>query len=629
MLKYASWKSWIFIGFLVLGLFYSLPTWYGEDPALQIALKAKGSLTSTEAETLHLKAELQKTLQEAGLSIKSLDASGASWWLCFPNTLSQMQAKAVLEKSIFRDPKYSLSLNLLPAAPAFFKAFGAGPIKLGLDLRGGVYFLLDVDLKHLLKKRLEGYVGDLRKAMQAENIRYAAVNLNSQGVIRLGFKDSAQKEKAEKLLLKQFMEFSVSNNSSGHSSEGENAETVLDLSFNELGLQNINHQTMEQTVLTLRNRVNELGVAEAIVQSQGKDKIVVELPGIQDTAYAKKMLGKTATLEFRMEAEEIEWSALKNHGVVSPGTQIFEMEGRDPKGPALQVLLKKEIVLTGDSIIYASNAISAEGRPEVNIRLSGGSTSGFNQITGANIGKRMAVVYKEWRDNQFFERVISLATIQSALGNSFHITGLGIEESKDLALLLRSGNLPTPVSIVEERIIGPSLGQDNIKMGIVAATAGISAVAVFMCFYYGLMGLFANLCLISNLIMLLALLAGLDATITLPGIAGIVLTLGMAVDANVLIFERIREELRRKASPIAALQRGFEGAWETIFDSNLTTLISGLVLFTLGSGPIKGFAVTLSLGILTSLFTSVLGCRVLVQWYYGSKRQIKSIAVGV
>lgn len=620
MLRYAAWKSGLFFFVLLVSLFYGLPTWYGEDPALKIVSKKFDQPNAKRDSVLRA---VEVTLSEKMIKIRSLDdlhQKGPEIGLRFWNTHDQMRAKDVLERTLFQEVDDLLALNLLPVAPPFFERLGARPVKLGLDLRGGVYFLLEADLKAVLKKRLQDSVGDLKQAFQGQFIRYRAFDLGSAW--KFSFKDQPQKEQALAVLKEKFPMFNSSLKAE---------EESIEIDFHDSVVESIRHQVMEQIVLALRKRVNELGVAEALVQSQGAQKIVVELPGIQDTAYAKQMLGKTATLHFCLEADEKEASDFYNHGVVSPETQAIEYkkEGSPQHFKAPKILLKKEVLLTGDSIVHAYHAVSPEGRPEVHVQLMGQDASNFYHSTAANVGKRLAVVYQEWKQGHLFQKVISFATIDSALGNGFRISGLNVEEARDLALLLRSGNLPTSVSIVEEKVIGPALGQDNIHRGLLAAAVGIVLVAAFMFFYYGLLGLMANVGLFCNFSLLLALLASLDATITLPGIAGIVLTLGMAVDANVLIFERIREELKKKSSPLLALQRGFEGAWAAILDSNITTLISGLVLFLFGSGPVKGFAVTLSLGILTSLFTAVLGCRVLVQLYYGQKKVIGSISVGV
>jgi preprotein translocase subunit SecD len=551
---FPRWKYYVLTVLLALGLIYALPNLYGEDPAVQIKpLNAELKLSDTESaiqallEANHIRAkgiEQETAIDDTGTVLVRLY-----------NSEEQLKVKELLKKGL--GEAYSVALNLAPLTPHWLESLGAKPMKLGLDLRGGVHFLMEVDFESMMAHRMEEY--------------------SEQG----------------KPLSKTQVE-----------------ETT----------RAIRNETMERTIDTLRKRVNELGVAEAIVQRQGLNRVVVQLPGIQDTAYAKDILGKTATLKFLMQDTDHEIQTALS-GRVIPGSKVYA----DREGAP--VLLKEKVVLTGESVTGATTGQDRDGRPAVNIRL-GGDIDYFIKTTRENIGRRMAVVYIESQDHKLKETVISLAVIEGILGSQFQIKGLTMQQSRDLALLLRAGALPAPISIVEERIVGPSMGQDNIRMGMMSVAVGLGLVIFFMALYYGAFGMLANIALVANLILLLAMMSLLGATLTLPGIAGIVLTLGMAVDANVLIFERIREELRLGLSPQASIYRGFEYAFGTIMDSNLTTLIVGVILFSMGSGPIKGFAVTLCIGILTTLLTATMGSRALVHLFFGG-RTLKKVRVGI
>lgn len=555
---FPRWKYVLLAVALVIGLIYSLPNLYGEDPAVQI-MDLKGGAVGEERLN-----QVKNLLTDNKLAFKSAAIEDNQVLVRFLNAETQLAGRDLLKNKL--GDNFSVALNLAPVTPHWLMALGAEPMKLGLDLRGGVRFLMEVDVASNIKRQTRA---------------------------------------------------------------NKNAE------MSEQEINNIQNQTIEQTIATLRNRVNELGVAEAIIQRQGSNRIVVELPGIQDTARAKDILGKTATLDFMLEDSDNDvLQALQ--GSIPPGSKLYYMPNGRP------VLVKNRVILTGDSIIGASSQYdSMDNQPVVSVNLGGGGVALFRETTLNNIGKNMAVIYRESQMQEVeengvlvkkpitTERLISYATIQSALGNNFQISGMGLAESRDLALLLRAGGLPATISIVEERIIGPSLGQENIDKGITSVVVGFSLVVFFMTIYYSLFGVLANIALFFNLILLLALLSLVGATLTLPGIAGIVLTLGMAVDANVLIFERIREELRLGMPPHTSIQRGFEHAFPTIIDSNLTTLIVGLILFTIGTGPVKGFAITLSLGILTSMFTSITGTRALVEMVYGGPKPIKKLAIGI
>lgn len=605
---FARWKYYLLLTLLVLGFIYALPNLYGEDPAVQITgLRGK-----------HIDEQIQERisnlLNEHDLKFKTIALESQDALLVrFKDPEVQLTAKELIKKKLGED--FSVALNLAPSTPVWLEAIGARPMKLGLDLRGGVHFLMEVDIHSIVNRRIESYYIEMPKLLREAKIRYKKLEQMEGDKIRVQFDTPEVRNQAYALLQKRESElaFTVSD-------ESQTFSLLAKLSPNTL--QQIRNEAIEQTLATLRNRVNELGVAEAVVQRQGLNRVVVELPGIQDTAYARDILGKTATLKFLMEDHQHDLkTTFAKHPYAVVGSKVYHDRFQRP------VLLKTQPILTGESITGATTGQDRDGSPAVSVRL-GGDVALFSKTTRENIGKRMAVVYVEVKDHKTTESVISLATIQSALGNNFQITGLSREEARDLALLLRAGALPAPVSIVEESIVGPSMGQDNIRMGMISVGTGLGLILIFMTFYYSVFGMIANIALMANLILLIALMSLISATLTLPGIAGIVLTLGMAVDANVLIFERIREEMRLGMSPKASIHRGFEYAFATILDSNLTTLIVGVILFAVGTGPVKGFAVTLCIGILTSLLTATTGSRALVELLYGV-RSTRRIRIGV
>lgn len=605
MAHFPRWKYTLIIFILLLGLVYALPNVFGEDPAVQVS-GLKG--TMIDEATLE---QVQGILRKQDISAKSIAIEEEGALLArFNDTETQLKAKDAIKNGLGEG--YSVALNLAPVTPGWLQALGATPMKLGLDLRGGVHFLMEVDINSVIDRQLESFYAELPNILREAKIHYKGLERSPLGY-RVSFETTDERHEALKILQNRQSEMVFSS---------ENVDGAFDLkaAFSPPAIKEIRDNTMEQTLATLRNRVNELGVAEAVVQRHGLNKVVVELPGIQDTAYAKDILGKTATLKFMLvDFQNDPQEILKGKPVI--GSKIYYTRDKQP------VLLKKQVILTGESITGASSGQDEEGRPAVMIRL-GGDISAFSRATKENVKRPMATVYVELKDHRVEETVINVATIHSPLGNRFQVTGLKMQEARDLALLLRAGSLPAAVSIVEERIVGPSMGQENIQMGMVSVAVGMGLVLLFMVMYYSVFGLIANLALIANLILLVALMSLIGATLTLPGIAGIVLTLGMAVDANVLIFERIREELRLGMSPQASIHRGFEFAFATIIDSNLTTLIVGVILFAVGSGPVKGFAVTLCLGILTSLFTATTGSRALVYLLYG-KKNIKHVKVGL
>lgn len=608
--SFPRWKYALLAITLVLGFIYALPNLYGEDPAVQV-IGLNGAVVDAALET-----KIKELLTTADVKYSDIENHDNQLLVRFASTSVQLASRDLLKNKL--GANYSVALNLAAATPAWLEAVGAHPMKLGLDLRGGVRFVMDVDVASNIKRRVDGIYAELRNSFRQEKIYYSTFAINNAGSMRAVFNTKSDYDNAKNFLSKTSPNL-VFNSIT-------DVPNALEIAMLPAEVDQIRNYTMEQTATTLRNRINELGVAEAIIQREGSNRIVVELPGIQDTARAKDILGKTATVDFLMEDSDNEVMAAM-HERVPPGSKIYFMSNGRP------FLLKNRPILTGDSIVGASSQYdSRDSRPVVAVTLSGSGTNLFKETTMNNIGKHMAVVYRESHmvdgKPMLTERVISFATIQSALGNSFEISGFTVEESRDLALLLRAGSLPATISIVEERVIGPSMGQENIDKGIQSVVVGFCLIVVFMTAYYSLFGVIANIVLLFNLILLLALMSLIGATLTLPGIAGIVLTLGMAVDASVLIFERIREELRNGMTPHASIQRGFEHAFATIIDSNLTTLIVGLILYAVGTGAVKGFAVTLSLGILTSLFTSVIGTRAIVELIYGN-RKVKKLAVGI
>lgn len=620
MNRYPMWKYALLGILLFLGLIYAVPNFFGEDHAVQIS-NTQGIAASGE-----MIEKIKLSLAEAKIDYKSVELDGPdSMLIRFPASQGQLEGQEVL-KTIF-NKDWIVALNLAPVTPKWLSALGAKPMKLGLDLRGGVHFLVEVDLESAISRRTESYLSEIRNVLREQKLRYLKITTPTSTQINLLFKDKDIREQSYKELARSLPELEFTRIQQGEL-------FVIQGKISQLVLQDTRNQTVEQTVLTLRNRVNELGVAESVVQRQGINHIVIELPGIQDTARAKDILGKTATLEFKLRDHEHD-VATAISGKSIPGAKLYY----DKEG--IPVLLKNRVLLSGDAIIGAVvGTDSQSGRPAVNIRVGGAGLGLFKKETRDNVGKQMGVVYIESRtveQKQGSERVkkieteesvISVARINSALGSQFQITGLTLNEAKNLSLFLRAGALPATISIVEERTVGPSLGEENISMGMLSIEMGFIAVMIAMMLYYSVFGVIANLALLMNVVLLAALLSLIGATLTLPGMAGVVLTIGMAVDANVLIFERIREELRNGMTPHAAIHSGFERAMATIIDSNLTTLIVGAILFGIGSGPIRGFAITLCMGILTSMITAIMGTRAIVNIVYGG-RNVKKLRVGI
>jgi preprotein translocase subunit SecD len=613
MNRYPLWKYFLILFVVVIGGIYALPNMYGKDPSLQVS-------ASRAVEISELTEILVSTaLEEAGIQAKSIDVNVGSLVVRFDNEDTQLKAQDVVKSAL--GTNYVVALNLAPSTPEWLRSLGAEPMFLGLDLRGGVHFLMEVDMVAAVRKAEDRYVSDLRTLLRENKVRYKTIGRHGGGGVLVRFRDEQQKIDGIKLIEKDYNELDISD---GDSESGEPQALLRIIESSILETQRL---ALQQNITTLRKRVNELGVAEPVIQQQGLNRVVVQLPGVQDTARAKEILGATATLEFRMADEEHSVQDALD-GRVPAGAKLYN--GRDGRS----VLLKKQVMLTGDYIIDAASGIDqGSGSPNVSITLDGKGAKIFGNRTRDEIGKLMGVVFIENKtetvevDGEFvkkkrvIEEVINTAVIRDQLSKRFQITGLdSTQEARNLALLLRAGALAAPIEIIEERTVGPSLGQDNIDKGFSSVIIGFTLVLIFMLFYYRVFGIAADIALALNLVLIIAMLSLLQATLTLPGIAGIVLTVGMAVDANVLIFQRIREELKNGNSPQASIHSGYEKAFSTIADANITTLIAALVLFSFGTGPIKGFAVTLSLGIISSMFTAIVVTRGIVNLIYGGKR---------
>ena len=609
MNRYPLWKYLLVILVTLIGFLYALPNLYPADPALQIT----GSGTARVDDGV--KTKVDKILSESSLPSKSAQLDDGKLTVRFADTDTQLTAFAKVKDAL--SSEYVTALNLAPSTPEWLSAIGGKPMYLGLDLRGGVHFLLEVDMKAALDKALERYQTDFRGTLREEKVRYLGVR-KEQGLLAVKFREPEHREAGMAALSKNFRgEFELTE-------EDKDGALTIRAVLKQKTQDDIKRFALKQNITSLRKRVNELGVAEPIIQQQGLDRIVVQLPGVQDTARAKKILGATATLEFRLVDEQGDPFAAKSSGRVPPGDQLYHERDGTP------VLLKRRVMLTGEYITDAQSGIDQrDGGPSVSITLDGKGARLFSKVTGANVKKLMAVVFIETKpDGRKVKNVINIARIQEQLSKRFQITGLdSTTEARDLALLLRAGALAAPMRFVEERTVGPSLGKANIEQGFKSVVFGFILVLVFMLIYYKVFGLIANIALALNLVLIVAALSMMQATLTMPGIAGIVLTVGMAVDANVLIFERIREELRAGNSPQASINAGYEKAFSTIADANITTLIAAVVLFTFGTGPIKGFAVTLSIGVLFSMFTAIMGTRAIINLIYGGKPRLKSLSI--
>lgn len=615
--KYPLWKNILLIVIVIVGFVYALPNLYSEEPAVQIS-------SDNAIDKPVLKEKIVTVLKQHKLPYADIREEDSRIEIRFPNTDTQILARDELKKNL--GSGYTVALNLMPSTPNWLRAIGAEPMKQGLDLRGGVHFLLEVDIDSVITRRYEGLMKNLGLELREKGIRYAGIRYLREKGIEIRFR-------TPEALPAAFEQLREANPALEFDRTVDMKGMLIHLSAQELNT--IRQNTIEQTMSILRNRVNELGIGEAVVQQQGSTRVAVDLPGIQDAARAKQILGGTATLAFYMVDQEHDPMLAKKTGVIPMGSKLYTMDG-------YPILLKRQVVLSGDAITSAiSNFDQQTASSAVQIQLGGGGESLFTKVTRDNIGKRMAIVFvenktdvqtingKEIRTSNREERVISAPVIQSALGNNFQITGLAnSKEAANLALLLRAGALPTVIYPVEERTVGPSLGKENIQRGIVSLEVGMGLILILMIFYYHIFGLVANLGLFLNLILLSAIMSMIGATLTLPGIAGFVLTVGMAVDANVLIYERIREELRAGLSPQSAIFAGYDKAFATITDANVTTLIVGVILFAVGTGAVKGFAVILCLGILTSMLTSVTYTRAMINWIYG-RRQVKKLSIGI
>ena len=607
MNRYPLWKYLIVAFALVIGLVYTLPNFFGEAPAVQVS-SAKATI-KVDTNTLGL---VSKTLSDAGIENNGafLDTNGVKVRL--KDTDTQLKAKDVLEKQFnpdASDPKYVIALNLLSSSPQWLTSLGALPMYLGLDLRGGVHFLLQVDMDGALIKRLDSSSADLRSALRDKSIRHGGISRDKDRLI-IRLRDEETRNKARIAIENVEPDLFLAN-------QGEDSDLKLVATLKPTAIKRIQEDSIKQNIVTLHNRINELGVAEPVIAQQGADRIVVQLPGVQDVAKAKDLIGRTATLEIRMVDEAATMSGS------SFGVDVVPERQRD--GSERLVYLKKQVVVTGDRLNGADATFDQNQQPAVSVKLDAAGGRIMRDVTRENIGKLMAIVLYEKGKGE----AISVATIQGEFGNQFQITGrFSSEETTRLAILIRAGALAAPMDIIEERTIGPSLGADNITKGFHSTLWGFAAISLFMIAYYRLFGLVSVVALGSNLLFLIALLSLLQATLTLPGIAAIALALGMAIDANVLINERIREELRNGSTPQAAIHTGYDRAFGTILDSNITTLIAGIALLLFGSGPIRGFAVVHCLGILTSLFSAVVVSRALINLIYGNRRKTESLSIG-
>lgn len=613
--KYPLWKNLLIVAVLVFAAIYAAPNLYPPDPAIQVTPAQSGAEMS--ARVLD---QVRSVLEQNEYPVLSDEVKGSTALFRLTASEHQLPAKEAVQRALGDD--YIVALNLAPTTPEWLLSMGAGPMTLGLDLSGGVHFLMEVDMDEYVDSRIKNYRQELRTRLREEKIKYRRITVEGTKV-RLSFVDADLRDRADTFISREYTEFLRKEE------DGDDTFDLL-LTISDQQLKQFADYAVKQNLTTLRNRVNELGVAEPLVQRQGRNRIVVELPGVQDTAEAKKILGKAANLEFRLEAD--------------PGASRFSTEEYPFRNDEFRTArLQKSIITTGDSVTNAQPAFDENGFPQVNIDLDSKGGAVMTQVTRKAVKRRMAVLFVERKPKTTYEMIdgvetqktiqvteksiISLATIQSTLGSSFRITGLESAEASELALLLRAGALAAPMYFVEERTVGPSLGKENIEMGVNSVIAGLALVLIVMLIFYRVFGLVANIALMANLIVLIALMSLVGATLTLPGIAGIVLTVGMAVDANVLIFSRIREELKAGRSPQQAIHEGYNRAFVTILDANLTTLIVAVILFAVGTGPVKGFAVTLSFGIITSMFTAIMLTRALVNLIYGGRR-LDSLSIG-
>ena len=618
MNRYPRW-AYILLGVLIIiGVIYAAPNLYGEDPAIQISNKSATPITPA------LQSEIISDLNKAQIPYSSVKKEQYNILFVFSNIDQQLKAQGVLQNLL--GPDYTVALNLAEKTPVWLKVLGAKPMKLGLDLRGGIHFLLEVDVDQMVKERVLSDSHTVGDDLRLGQVRYTSIKVNPQHQMEINFKDDNSLAKAQQLLSKKYNDYQFIENDNG---------MQLTAQLYPAAINQLEEYAVSQNLTTLRNRVNELGVSEPVIQQQGKDQISVDLPGVQDTARAKAMIGKVATIRLQLQDMDNNAEEAARTGIIPFGSTLFTFEGRP-------ILLKNQIILHGSSILNASTTSDSYGRASVSIRAGGSEIASFNRITNENVGRPLATVYVETQpvkrivngktitENKQVAKIINIATINEALNNMFQIEGLESQRyAQDLALQLRSGSYTAPVSFVQERLIGPSLGKDNIHKGVLSTLVGAIVVILFMAFYYHLFGIIADLALVLNLIFIVAIMSLLGATLTLPGIAAIVLTVGMAVDANVLIYERIREELRNGMSPQASINAGYGRALITIVDANVTTLIVAIILFTLGTGTVQGFAIVLIIGLLTSMITAIFFSRAMVNLVYGSKRHLQKLSIGI
>jgi preprotein translocase subunit SecD len=611
MNRYALWKYIVIAAVLVISALFTLPNFFGEAPAVQVS---SGKSTIKVDSTTQFRVE--EALRDAKISPDRMTFDGNSVKARFNDTDTQLKAKDAIQKALNPDttnPSYVVALNLLSRSPAWLSALHAFPMYLGLDLRGGVHFMLQVDMQAALTKKAESLTGDIRGALREKNVRHSGINRNAQ-TIEVRFRDAATLDAAKSVFQDQFAELQTVDAPDG-------ADYKLIATIKPEAARKVQEQALKQNITTLHNRINELGVAEPVIQQQGLDRIIVQLPGVQDTAKAKDILGRTATLEMRLVDDSAEArEAEAGRGAVPFGTERYlERDGR-------AVIVKKQVIITGDSLTDAQPGFDSQNQqPKVDLTVDAKGGRIMRDTSRENLKKRMAILLFEKGKGE----VLTAPVIQGELGNRFQISGsMTVTEANDLALLLRAGSLAAPMEIVEERTIGPTLGAENIDKGFKSVTYGFLVICVFMCIYYLVFGVFSSIALGVNLLMLVAVLSMLQATLTLPGMAAMALALGMAIDSNVLINERVREELRNGASPQAAIHTGYDRAWATILDSNITTLIAGVALLAFGSGPVRGFAVVHCVGILTSMFSAVFFSRGLVNLFYGRTKKLKSVSIG-
>ena len=610
MNRYPFWKYIIILITLLVGVIYSLPNFFGEAPAVQVSA---GKVTvRVDDGTL---SRVETALKTASLAPTRLTLEGNSVWARFDTTDNQLKAKDAIERALNpdpADPSHIVALNLVPRSPAWLAALNAKPMYLGLDLRGGVHFMLQVDMRAAITKRLDTLASDIRLTLREKDVRHGGVSREGNS-IEIRARDAATLEAARRAITDSQPDLQLAESSGG--------EPRLVATFKPQALQAVQNDAVKQNITTLHNRVNELGVAEPVIQQQGADRVVVQLPGVQDTAKAKDILGRTATLEMRLVDESTEGRAAElSNGPVPFGSEKFLLRDGSP------VIVKRQVILTGDSLTDAQPGFDSQTQqPKVDLTVDAKGGRIMRDVSRENLRKRMAIILFEKGKGE----ALTAPVIQAELGTRFQISGsMTTVEANDLALLLRAGSLAAPMEIIEERTIGPSLGADNIAKGFKSVTWGFVVIVLFMMVYYHLFGVFSSIALTFNLLLLVAILSMLQATLTLPGIAAVALTLGMAIDANVLINERIREELRAGASPQAAIHSGYDRAWTTILDSNVTSLIAGLALLAFGSGPVRGFAVVHCIGILTSMFSAVFFSRGLVNWWYGRQKKLKTVSIG-